>query len=96
MDVEGAEPEALRGMRETLRRSPGATLFLEWNPSALQHAGEDPLGLPDLLRSLGARPVAAFDEWNVTELSVEQVRAGLTDGSLPMDWAWNIKAVVGS
>jgi FkbM family methyltransferase len=41
MDIEGHEPAALRGMEDTLARSPEVRLFLEFNPVALQAAGSD-------------------------------------------------------
>lgn len=49
MDVEGAEPLALEGMQETIRRSPGLKLVAECAPEALRSAGRDPV---DFLRRL--------------------------------------------
>jgi FkbM family methyltransferase len=47
IDVEGAETHVLRGMHETLARSPGATLFIECHPPAA--GGRDHLDwLPEL------------------------------------------------
>jgi FkbM family methyltransferase len=39
LDVEGAEPRALAGMSETIRRAPELALFVEVNPNALDAAG---------------------------------------------------------
>jgi FkbM family methyltransferase len=41
LNVEGAEPLVLEGMRETLARVPAATLFIEVNPPLLEAAGTD-------------------------------------------------------
>ena len=42
MDIEGAELSALRGMRETIRKSPNLALVMEYNPAALAAFGNDP------------------------------------------------------
>jgi FkbM family methyltransferase len=39
IDVEGAEPRVLAGMRETVRKSLELTMLIEFNPSALRAAG---------------------------------------------------------
>jgi FkbM family methyltransferase len=51
MDIEGHEPAALRGMRETLERSPDLRLFLEFSPVALRAAGTDAASFGAALRS---------------------------------------------
>ncbi len=50
MDIEGAEPEALAGMRDTVSRSKNLAMIVEFNVKALLHlAGKDPsLFLKDL------------------------------------------------
>jgi FkbM family methyltransferase len=60
MDIEGNEPAALRGMQETLARSPAVRIFLEFNPVALQAAGSDE-------ESFGAELSAAFSEVSVID-----------------------------
>lgn len=42
LDVQGAEGLALKGMRETLTRSPNLKIFMEFWPSALRNGGTDP------------------------------------------------------
>jgi FkbM family methyltransferase len=39
LDVEGAEPLAIAGMRDTIRRARSLTLFIEVNPQALETGG---------------------------------------------------------
>jgi FkbM family methyltransferase len=53
LDVEGAEPLALEGMRETIVRTPTVTLFVEINPSALGYLGYSAEKLVDDLLELG-------------------------------------------
>jgi len=43
MDVEGAEMDALEGMRRLLRESSGLQLVMEFNPALLRNASVDPL-----------------------------------------------------
>jgi hypothetical protein len=62
IDVEGAEPRALAGMRRTLERAgPGLRLFIECNPDALRRAGSSPEALLEQLTGLGFR-VQVIDE----------------------------------
>ena len=62
MDVQGSEGLALRGMRETLRRSPDAQILMEFWPEGLTRAGTDPAELLTTLRDdLG------FGLWEVDE-----------------------------
>ena len=42
MDIEGAEMGALRGMKQTIARSPRLNLVMEYNPQALQAFGHEP------------------------------------------------------
>ena len=62
MDVQGSEGLALRGMRETLRRSPDAQILMEFWPEGLMRADTDPAELlATLQEDLG------FDLWEVDE-----------------------------
>jgi FkbM family methyltransferase len=42
MDIEGAEINALQGMRQTIQRSPNLMLIMEYNPQALRAFGHVP------------------------------------------------------
>jgi FkbM family methyltransferase len=52
MDIEGGEAAALRGMTATLGASRDLTLFVEFEPSALEAAGESPEDFLDQLKAL--------------------------------------------
>ncbi len=43
MDIEGAEPLALMGMKETITRNPNIIIFTEIFPNAIRRLGYDPL-----------------------------------------------------
>ncbi|WP_164867915.1 FkbM family methyltransferase [Rhodovarius crocodyli] len=40
LDIEGAEGMALRGARQTIERSPGLNIVMEWLPGMLRHHGD--------------------------------------------------------
>ncbi|MCL5288593.1 MAG: FkbM family methyltransferase [Acidobacteria bacterium] len=53
MDIEGAEPKALRGMTETIRRSISLALIVEFNLASLRAAGTTPHSFLAQLSGLG-------------------------------------------
>lgn len=55
MDIEGAEPLAIRSAAALIRRNPQAILFTEFYPTALREAGTDPQTYLDQLALLGFR-----------------------------------------
>jgi FkbM family methyltransferase len=61
LDIEGHEAAALRGMEDTLARSPDIRLFVEFYPAALQAAGADPESFRSTL-SERFREVSVIDE----------------------------------
>ena len=61
MDIEGAELAALRGMRGTIAASPGLSLVMEYNPSALQAFGHEPAEALREALDLGFRRVQAIE-----------------------------------
>jgi FkbM family methyltransferase len=61
LDVEGAEPLAIRGAQRALQRCSDGRVILEHNPSALRDDGAAMAGALRLLRSLGFS-VQAIDE----------------------------------
>ncbi len=53
IDIQGAEIDALHGLRELLGRSPGASMLVEFWPYGLANAGFQPSELLELLDELG-------------------------------------------
>lgn len=53
MDIEGGEPFALEGMRETILKNRHLVLFVELNPFCLRKAGFEPTQFIGLLEDLG-------------------------------------------
>jgi FkbM family methyltransferase len=41
IDVEGAEPLAMRGARQTISANPQLNIIIEWSPGQVQAAGVD-------------------------------------------------------
>jgi FkbM family methyltransferase len=76
MDVEGAESLALQGMRETIGRSKGLHLLMEFNPPALQAAGVPPESFLELIRSLGLEPWGIAEDGSLRPV-VEVPKGGL-------------------
>lgn len=62
IDVEGAEPLVLKGMRQIVRNSPGLTMLVEYNPVALRAGGFDPLEMLVVLSDMGFVPQRIFPD----------------------------------
>jgi FkbM family methyltransferase len=58
IDVEGAEPLALRGARETIEHNPNLTIIMEWSPDQIRAAGFD---IDEFLSELEAMGLRFFD-----------------------------------
>jgi len=56
IDVEGAEPLAFRGARETIERNPRLTIVMEWSPHQISGAGFDPGEFLSELESMHLQP----------------------------------------
>jgi FkbM family methyltransferase len=93
VDVEGAEVEVLEGMRGLLRRSPGATVIVEWNPDTLRTAGRLPSEVPHLMRELGVAGMVVLDDRSRRERALVDLIRGSDEGALPFALA-NLKGVV--
>jgi FkbM family methyltransferase len=55
MDIEGAEMGALRGMQQTIARSPRLSLIMEYNPLGLQAFDNDPVSALQEVLNMGFR-----------------------------------------
>ena len=86
VDVEGAELDALAGMRGLLGRSDQAELFVEWSPPNQRAAGRDPHELLDRLRDEGFPSLTLLDDLRGRRLSVDQALAEERAGTLPPLW----------
>ena len=93
VDVEGAEMEVLAGMAGLLRRSPGATVIVEWNPDTLRAAGRLPSEVPRLMQELGIGGLVILDDRNRRERALADVLPRADDGALPFPWA-NLKGTM--
>ncbi len=62
IDVEGAEPLVLAGMRETIARSPHLAMLVELNPIALRAGGNEPDALARSLENAGFRLLASLND----------------------------------
>ena len=94
LDIEGGEPAALRGMRETIRRAaPNLVVFAECNPELLERAGSSPADLLATLRDLGletswidearkeTRPLHELGSWDgYVNLYSRRIHAGEEGG----------------
>jgi FkbM family methyltransferase len=58
IDVEGAEPLALRGAEETISENPDITIVMEWAPSQIRGAGFDVADFTNELSELGLQPAS--------------------------------------
>lgn len=86
IDVEGAEVEVLEGARHLLRRSRGASLFVEWNPACLAAAGHDPADLPARLSALGFSRLRVLDDRAGHEREIGAVLAEVHSGRPGPSW----------
>lgn len=93
VDVEGAEVDVLEGMGGLLRRSPGVTVIVEWNPDTLRAAGRLPSEVPRLMHELGIGGLVVLDDRARCERALADLLPGADDGPLPFDLA-NLKGVV--
>ena len=64
MDIEGNELHALKGMKETILKSPELIMFVEFNPSYLSKAGVNPEDILAELDQLGFEVLLIDDHLN--------------------------------
>jgi hypothetical protein len=87
LDVEGAEPLVLRGMRRLVRRARSVTLMVELNPEALTASGEGG-------RSGGQRLLDDLDELGFDVHFVDEGRRALVSRrEIDARWKGNLWCV---
>ena len=75
IDVEGHEPEVMRGMEETIARSPNIRLVIEFADHLLaQH--HDPAGFVDYIRGLGLEICRIHPEFRIKRVAPDEAIAG--------------------
>lgn len=87
MDVEGAEPLVLRGMAETVHRSPELKVIVELAPEALRSGGYEPTALLKTLVDYGFRissiesdgSLAVWEQNQLATLAGNAERAGMVN-----------------
>jgi FkbM family methyltransferase len=72
IDVQGWEPEVIRGMQQTIERSPGIVLVAEFWPTALRDRDVEPLEVLDAYRALDLDMVTQVDD-RLRRLPNEQI-----------------------
>ena len=70
IDVEGAEPLAMRGARQTISANPQLNIIMEWSPGQIQAAGFNVAEFVDDLGFMGLRP-AEIGPSGVEEMPLE-------------------------
>jgi len=79
IDVEGAEIEVLEGMRESMARSPGAGVIVEWNPACMRMANRKPEALVEFLKKLGISDLCAIDDRDHACRGVDEATRWISD-----------------
>ncbi len=74
MDIEGAEPIALLGMRETIAKNPELIIFFEYHPNAIKRLGNSALEFLGKLKELGFS-LSVIDEDRKTRDPIENLPA---------------------
>ena len=87
MDIEGAEPAALKGMVSTIERSKSLAMIVEFNPGALKAGGTEP---EEFLKQLLA---AGFEISAIGPDAILQPLIDLVYPSAPSDWYVNLLCV---
>jgi hypothetical protein len=81
MDIEGAEISALRGLRQTIARSPDLQLIMEYNPAALTAFGHGPVSALAEVLAFGFQRVQVIElDGRLTDITQQETAvASLTE-----------------
>ena len=72
MDIEGAEPIALEGMKETIARKPALIIIFEFYPNAIKRLGYSPLKFLETFKELGFS-MSVIDEDSGTRIVIDDI-----------------------
>jgi FkbM family methyltransferase len=72
IDVEGAEPHVLRGMRGLLKQQPNMKIMIEWSPGQIVNAKEDPEEVLQFFAEHGFKTELILD--NLKAVTAEELR----------------------
>ncbi len=74
IDIEGAEPIVVDGMKETLSKSSSLIMLVEFYPNAIKRLGYSPLGFLETLKSYGFA-LSAIDEDRRMQTPINDLKA---------------------
>lgn len=74
MDIEGAEPLALEGMRETIAGNPALIIIFEFHPKAIKRLNHSPLEFLERFKELGFS-LSLIDEDHGSRVPVDDLAA---------------------
>lgn len=80
VDIEGAEPRALAGMKKTIARSKNLKMIVEFNAATLQAGSVTPAEFIDLLQKMGFEIEAILDSEGRLE-TIDQLRNSPADNN---------------
>lgn len=69
IDVEGAEPLVMEGMKQIASQSPRLKMLMEYNPPALRAGGHNPLELLTTLHEMGFIAKQVFSDGSLGEIN---------------------------
>lgn len=96
IDVQGAEPRVLSGMKNLLSRGPKPIMILEFSPGLILRGGGSPFEIFGVIEKYGYRVFRVGDDYSNTplirELSVEEL-LGFTSRARSSDEGWDLLLV---
>ena len=91
MDVQGHEPEALKGLARTIQQSPGVKILIEWSPACLVASKHPPDAVPRLLSEFGFNVVQVIPHEELGYTTIEAAYQFLRDNPQTTAY-WNVVA----
>lgn len=79
LDIQGAEPMALAGMKQVIERNPQIVMFMEFWPDGLKQAGVDPQAMLGTIRELGFTIRNIDDDHETADLVTDEQLMGVCE-----------------